>query len=271
MNLETRLAEFRATYAAIQGEFARASWRYRRGRTAGEPVLWLTGALGLGDFAFGYARSLGEDFRLVIPDYPPLPTLDEIADGLAAILDAEGIPAAHVVGGSFGGMLAQYFVRRHPDRVRSLVLSHTAAPRPSYGRTAVIRIAARLLPAGPYRALVSRRLRGAFVNADPFWLRLFDTAVASLSKADLMSRVALAGQFMQLSYAPGDLTTWPGRILILEANDDPLIPAAARSALRALYPQAQVHTFSGTGHSAAILEPELYAGVIRGFLTSRTV
>ena len=66
-------------------------------------------------------------------------------------------------------------------------------------------------------------------------------------------------------YAPDDLAGWGGRVLILEADDDPLFPPAARDALRALYPGAEVHTFHGTGHAAAVLRPDEYAAVLLRF------
>jgi aminoacrylate hydrolase len=189
-----------------------------------------------------------------------------MADGLAALLDAERIDAAHVVGGSFGGMLAQHLVRRHPSRVRSLILSHTSPPRPSYARAAFMRLVSWLLPERPYRALFRRRLRVAFLTADPFWLRYFHSTVDRLAKRDLASRVLLTNHFLQLRYGPHDLADWGGRVLILDADDDTLMPARTRRALRSLYPQAQAHSFSGTGHAAAILRPEQYAGVISTFL-----
>jgi len=269
--LDAWLAEFRAAYPATELRHAGNVWRYRRGGTGAEPVLWLTGALGLGEFAFGHIRALGPGFRLVVPDYPPARTLDGVADGLVAILDAEEVDTAHVVGGSFGGMLAQHLVRCHPDRVRSLVLSHTPAPDPSAFRVGFVRVLSLLLPLRLYRALASRRLRGAFVDADPFWLRYFDDAIAGLTKADLTSRAILASEFLQARYQASDLAHWPGQILLLDADDDPLIPAAARIALRRLYPRAQIHSFSGTGHSAAILQPERYVEVIQRFLLAQAL
>ena len=55
--------------------------------------------------------------------------LSDMADDAAGLLDALGIDAAHVVGASMGGMIAQSMAARHPDRVRSLVsiMSNTGA------------------------------------------------------------------------------------------------------------------------------------------------
>ena len=47
-------------------------------------------------------------------------TLDDMADDAAGLLKALGVPAAHVVGASMGGFIAQLLALDHPDQVLSL-------------------------------------------------------------------------------------------------------------------------------------------------------
>ncbi len=67
-------------------------------------------------------RGLGRSGK---PDRPY--TMADYADDAAALLDAVGFDRAHVVGISFGGMVAQHLAIRHPDRVARLVLACTSS------------------------------------------------------------------------------------------------------------------------------------------------
>jgi 3-oxoadipate enol-lactonase len=51
----------------------------------------------------------------------------DLADDVAGLLDALGIPRTHLLGLSMGGMIAQEFALRHPDRLDHLVLAGTGA------------------------------------------------------------------------------------------------------------------------------------------------
>jgi pimeloyl-ACP methyl ester carboxylesterase len=53
-------------------------------------------------------------------DPHPAYQLDDLAADAVGLLDSLGIPAAHVVGASMGGFIAQLVTLNHPDRVLSL-------------------------------------------------------------------------------------------------------------------------------------------------------
>ncbi len=63
--------------------------------------------------------------RSSAPDEPY--SIRGMADDTAALMEALGIPRAHVAGASMGGMIAQEMAINHPDRVDRLVLACTRA------------------------------------------------------------------------------------------------------------------------------------------------
>jgi 3-oxoadipate enol-lactonase len=65
----------------------------------------------------GLGRSSKPDIPYAMADY---------ADDAAGLMDALGWPSAKVIGVSFGGMVAQEFVLRHPHKVERLVLACTS-------------------------------------------------------------------------------------------------------------------------------------------------
>jgi len=64
-------------------------------------------------------------------DKPDVPyTMEMLAGDLAALLEVIGINAAHIFGVSMGGMIAQHFALRYPERVSSLILGCTSCGGP---------------------------------------------------------------------------------------------------------------------------------------------
>ena len=51
---------------------------------------------------------------------PAVYALEDMADDATALLDHLGIDGAHIVGGSMGGMIAQIFAARFPERTKTL-------------------------------------------------------------------------------------------------------------------------------------------------------
>jgi pimeloyl-ACP methyl ester carboxylesterase len=261
--LHQALARFTAEHPASSIEAEGIHWRYVRTGGGGAPVLMLGGVLGQGEFSFLLATRLESRLDLIVPDYPPLARLDAVSDGLAALLDHEGIAQVHVVGGSFGGVVAQAFAWRHPERVASLTLSHSGAARRVRGAATMTRLL-QLLPERLLRALMRKRLRPVLATADPFWTKQFDKRIATLTKAEIVSRVQLTAEFGERY---GEVAPPPGiAVQIIESEDDPLFPAAERERLQRVYPAAEIVRFSGTGHITSVLKPAELAEAVAAFV-----
>jgi pimeloyl-ACP methyl ester carboxylesterase len=102
----------------------------------GPPLVLLHGFLSDSRCWRRQLEDLSDGFRVLAWDAPgagsssdppdPFTTADW-ARCLAGLLDLLGIESAHILGLSWGGILAQEFYRSYPDRVRTLILCDTYA------------------------------------------------------------------------------------------------------------------------------------------------
>ena len=99
-------------------------------RGSGPRVVLVHGALASGESAWRRQRALAERWTLAVPSrrgYVPNPPADASdferdADDIAELLDA----GAHLVGHSYGGLIAALAAAQRPDAVRSLCLLEPA-------------------------------------------------------------------------------------------------------------------------------------------------
>ena len=77
-------------------------------------------------------RDVGLSSKLEGVDYSPA----EMADDVVAILDAEGIDRAHVMGLSMGGMIVQRLAIDHPDRLLTMTSVMSRTGEPGFGDSA---------------------------------------------------------------------------------------------------------------------------------------
>jgi len=251
-------------------------WPYLHSAGAGFPLLILTGALTHPDISWNSIAHFGEGRRIVVPAYPAVRTMDELCDGIAGILNREGIERADVMGGSYGGFVGQVFVRRHPGLVRSLVLSHTSAPDPTnIEKSRRLFRWMYLLPTFVLRGLLNRSL-GKIMPTDAsspavrLMLAQFrEITNHHLAKADFLGIFDRTLDFYGRTWTAEDLTAWDGKILLVLAEDDPASPERVRDAFRKLYPQAEWKLFRGGGHTTSVTEQEEYQATIDRFLQAQ--
>lgn len=268
------LRQFRASHPPKHTTVAGVGWEYIASGEDGQALLLLPGGAMVGEAGFTRIPAFEETYRVIAPSYASVPTAAELLDGLAGVLDAEGVQAAHVIGPSYGGLVAQCFVRRHPGRVKTLILANTLVPpRRLLGPSKVFLALLPLMPVGWLRSFRERTLARSFsgVPSVPqedqvFWREYQHGLISRLSKAELRGMYRLGIDLMQNFWSePGDLTSWPERVLILESDED-VVTSEQRAELRRIYPLAQSYTFHGAGHAPWMSHREEYLSIINEFL-----
>lgn len=183
-------------------------------------------------------------------------TLYDMADDARGLLDFLGVPKAHVIGASMGGMIGQIFAARHAERTLSLTsIMSSSGRRGLPGPTPVARKAMMRMPANPRdRALVIERmvrtLRAIGSPSYPTPEKLLRTRIeAALARNTCPD--GIARQIVAV-IACGDRTPLLEKIscptMVIHGAADPLVPlACGEDAARAI-PNAALYVIEGMGH-----------------------
>ena len=272
-----RLKEFRLTHPYKQLIVGDAKWEYISCGQGEQTLLLLPGALSVGESRFPLISAFENEYRIIAPSYALSLSMTGLCVGIAHILERERLNQAHVFGGSYGGLVAQYFVRQYAAKVRSLILAHTFVLSPKLAKP--LWLAGKLFPAFPkslfapilrlrLNKMLLTKLRVAHHPEEEFWRAYLNEAIASdlLKEVFIHQNKCLLDLARRPQFTPDDLNAWRGSILIIESDDDPAIPAKDRALLRSTYPQAQVHTFRDAGHASSILKRKEVVSIIKNFL-----
>lgn len=201
-------------------------------------------------------------------DPPEAFTTADYARCLAAFFEAIGIERAHIVGLSWGGILAQEFFRLYPERLRSLVLADTYAGwRGS-------------LPASMWRERLAACIRDSTSPADAVVAKLAPGMFAdSVSKgvreelSAIMSEFHPAGfRVMSRSSAATDTRDLLTRIrvptLLIWGDEDRRSPIHIAEQLRSAIPAARLAIIRGAGHLSNMEKPEEFNAHVGRFCRS---
>ena len=195
--------------------------------------------------------------------------LSHMADDLSAVLEHAGVSKAIVVGISMGGMIAQHFAIRHPDKAAGLLLIATSAGLP-HARIPHIGTIKKLagLPFIPQedarQNLAELLLPKAEQHNWAQYLGGWDTAMQKekpRSHAFLLQLGAVS-----LHYTGKKLQDIRCPTVIITGDEDRLVPPINSQILKARLPHAQLKELPGVGHAVEALAPEVIIASIQDVL-----
>jgi 3-oxoadipate enol-lactonase len=238
---------------------------------AGSPVLLLHGIGGSADSfapqvqalsarhevlawdAPGYARSAD-------PDGPP--GMDGYAAAAAALLS--GLGPAHVVGVSWGGVIATRLALDHPELVRSLVLADSTR---GSGRTAATRGRMLARPRDLERdgAAEFAAMRGPKLVSAAAAPELVQHVVSTMARSVRLPGYGYAAASMAETVHDRLLPSLTVPVLVVAGRQDTVTGVKESSAIAAAIPGARFRVIENAGHLANAEQPERFNAIVETF------
>lgn len=180
--------------------------------------------------------------------------LADMADDAVGLLDALGIPAAHIVGASMGGMIVQEMAIRHPAKVLSMASIMSTTGDTSVGQAKPEAMAALLAPPPSTRdeAIATGVSTWKVIGSPGF---PFDEAKVRDRTARAFDRcdypLGMARQLVAI-IASGDRTeklrSVEAPTVVIHGDVDPLVTPTGGEATAAAIPGARLVMVHGMGH-----------------------
>jgi 3-oxoadipate enol-lactonase len=182
-----------------------------------------------------------------------------------------GIERAHLLGQSWGGVLAQQFYGTYPTRVRSMILSDTTlggdAARNAVRPDSETRLQARLEAAATMTAAEFAHARAPQLLASDPPANLLAEVESVLAQTHMAAFRSAA-----IALAHADTRDVLPRIavptLVLCGERDSVTPPALGTRLIDEIPGARIIEFAGAGHLGNMEQPARYNTTVRAFLNS---
>jgi 3-oxoadipate enol-lactonase len=189
-------------------------------------------------------------------------TTDDLADDLAALIQALGYARAHVLGTSFGGMVAQAFALRHADLLGGLVLGATSQAPFRTERTA-----------GPVADLLVALAHGDEPRARATLAHLVPSAPSASPTEGASTHPDRGSGLMRRFGATHGFDT-RGRLgeivaptLVIHGREDAAVPVADALSMVDEIPRADALLLADCGHAWENERPARAASAIASFLS----
>ncbi|MEH7096284.1 alpha/beta fold hydrolase [Neobacillus vireti] len=247
----------------------------------GEPLLLIMG-LGLNSKSwFRTLPALSKQYKVIIFDNrgtgssgkPNTPySIELMADDTRAVLDAAGIDSAHIYGISMGGMIAQRFAIKYPERTRSLILGCTTSGGVQHVQPGV-EVSMMMLSRGSATATPEEI---AWATVPILYSGDFIESHRDLVAEDIQRRVEIPvmpyAYLLQLQACLAhdtyrEINQIKVPVLVIHGNADRLVPYENGVTLAENIQNAELLTINGAGHIYVTEANDLVNERILDFLT----
>jgi pimeloyl-ACP methyl ester carboxylesterase len=242
----------------------------------GEQCILFTHGATMDHGLFQYQTAFfAERYKLIVWDVPahglsrPYDefSLQQAADELVGILDAESIENAYLVGQSMGGYISQIVARDHPERVISLTAVDSSPMQPSYYSaldTWLLSITPSLLRLYPYQTLI-KIIANGIATQEPARTYALET-LKTYSKGEIANIMAVVYQGVK-EYGQDSALPVPILIVVGEADRTGRVQTYCRQ--WAKREQQPLEMIADAAHNANMDNPEAFNRILEIFLSQQ--
>jgi pimeloyl-ACP methyl ester carboxylesterase len=223
--------------------------------------------------------SFAQDFRTIAfdnrgvgqSDKPDVPySMAMFADDTAGVFDHLKIEQAHVFGISMGGMIAQEFALRHPQRVKTLILGCTNCGGPTAVPSKdpdVLNLLGNIESVDVQQAALIMTK----VAVTPWFMQKHMDILIQLNQLSLQHPTPKYGMDRQMQAIQGHdtyerLPQIKVPTLVITGKEDGLVPPENSVTLAQRIPNADLVLLSNASHMFNIELPEVTAETVKGFI-----
>jgi pimeloyl-ACP methyl ester carboxylesterase len=200
-------------------------------------------------------------------------SIEAMAGDAIAFLQALGLSQVDLLGFSLGGMVAQLVVEQRPDLVRRVILAGTAPAGDSgpAATGAVLQAAMEKASAQgkhPKHFLFFSPTASSQAAADAFLARLDERTAdrdAAVSNETIGAQLTALAKWEQ-GRSPAGLTNVNRPVLVVNGDDDTMLPTISSFHLARLLPNAQLSIYPDSGHGGIFQHHDLFVAQSLGFL-----
>lgn len=235
----------------------------------GEPLVLLHGLFGaLSNFEHLFAQ-FSPRYRVLIPMLPlyTLPMLNTNVEQLARFLERfvahKGFRQVNLIGNSLGGHVALVFSSRHPEKVRSLVLTGSSGLyENAFGGG---------FPRREDKEFIRKKVAVTFFDPKHATDELVEECFETVNdKAKLIRILSLAKSAIRHNMA-GELPKLKMPVLLIWGRQDTITPPHVADEFHSLIPHSELHWIDECGHAAMMEQPEQFNAILDKWLAKTLV
>lgn len=274
------IARFHEEFPDKSISFDGKTYSYKLAGEGDDVIVLLAGGFGVSSSWFRHVRHFAKRFKVLTFDYPvELDNNVALADWTAGLITRLKLVPAVLVGQSYGGCLAQVIARNHPDIVRGMALSNTAALTPGTrhelrdmaDKLTLLYRMVKLLPYSWLKPVFLRlslsKVKDGTREEQAYIKAVFKDLMAPYTKQkELQMDRLLLGLIDEAVCGPEHFVRFDGRVLLILSPDDRTFSDEAKRQLTDLMPNPAVCTSVSGGHLATILHIEEYVRAVSAFI-----